>query len=196
MRTEITNMATSFINACTYKTGFEHIKLDTDHLTLCESVISSVIPFDGELLIIGQSDVCSNWKTMCRAMSINTSVIDIQDTEADLETALTAILNSNKHITHIICSTDRATESLKLIGDMARTYHKSLIADNTSDTIDFSEVNTFSIDFLLTAGADIYARRSRLVQTEGNARLASHDIYAMWQRDVRARRATLEPMAC
>ncbi|MCQ2228500.1 MAG: hypothetical protein MJZ13_01995 [Bacteroidales bacterium] len=183
-----------------YRTGFEELYIDGSRLATSEAVISSVMPFDGELLIIGNSDICTTWRHICHNLSINVSVIDGQDTEDNLKNALEAVMNSNKRITHVICSSERSTESMSLIGSMVKEYKKSLIVDNANDGIDTNNMNAYGIDFLITAEENcetlIVARRSRLVQTEGNARRACHDIYAMWQNNMSMRRATLEPMAC
>lgn len=183
-----------------YRTGFEELCMNISRTATSEAVISSVIPFDGELLIIGNSEVCTLWRHICHNLSISVSVIDGQDTEECLETALKAVLNTNEHITHIICSSERSANSLSLIGKMAKEYRKSLIVENANNAIAASNMNSHNIDFLITAEENcetlVVARRSKLVQTEGNARHANHDIYAMWQNDMRVRTATLEPMAC
>jgi len=193
-------METANIHPDFYRTGFEELYVEGSRSATYEAVISSVIPFDGELLIVGNSEICTAWRHMCHNLSINVSVIDGQDTEDNLKRALEAVLNSNKHITHVICSSEHSSESMALIGAMAKDYKKSLIVDNVNGNIATCNMNAHGIDFLITAEENgetlIVARRSRLVQTEGNARHAHHDIYAMWQDNMRMRRATLEPMAC
>lgn len=192
-------MKTETSTSYSYLTGFENLTLVANHTDLSEAVISSVIPFDGELLVVGQSDACATWKSICHQMKINVSTIDLQDNDNDIETAVTAILSANKHITHIICGADRSETSLSTIGSLARQFRRSLVVDNTSNSLVVSDMNKYCIDFLIAScgiESTILARRSKLVQTEGNARIARHDIYAMWQNDMRVRRATLEPMAC
>lgn len=186
-----------------YLTGFEGICVDTSHTQVCEAVISSVIPFDRELLVLGseQSTACALWRNICRSLDIQVSFLD--STDENLVDALEAILVTNQHITHVVCSSERSSEQLKEIGKEVRRQRRSLIVDNCTDVISMSNINDFNIDFLITASADedknpvslVVARRSRLVQTEGNARHANHDIYALWQQMVGGRRSTLEPMA-
>ena len=183
-----------------YRTGFEKLYFEADHEKMSEVLISSVIPFDGELLIVGDSEMCKMWRMLCHKMSISVSVIDGQDTENEIDAAMTAIMESNKRIKHVICSGARSAESLSIIGRLSKKYRCALIVDNCTDVLSMADVDRYGIDFLIGSSNDdlsvILARRSKLVQTEGNARNASQDLYAMWQDDMRQRRPTLEPMAC
>lgn len=182
-----------------YQTGFETLCVEAGHSNMIEALISSVIPFDGELLIIGNSDMCKMWRTICHNLSINVTAIDGTDTEADLNEALRVVMESNRHITHVICSVEKGHDDLKKIGDAAKRYRKSLIVDNSTDTLSISDMNQYNIDYLISADENlslVLARRSKLVQTEGNARMASHDLYTIWQNSMSLRRPTLEPMAC
>lgn len=183
-----------------YQTGFEQLCFESSRSAIGETVISSVIPFDGELLIVGNSEICSAWRKTCLDLSINVSVIDVQDTENDIEAALNAILKTNSHITHVICSSSRSNETMDIIGRVVRDYKRSLIVDNTSDKLAMNDINRLGIDFMIASDNDsvslIVARRSKLVQIEGNARVANHDLYALWQEHMCNRRSTLEPMAC
>lgn len=186
-----------------YLTGFEGLCVEAGHSSVCEAVISSVIPFDRELLVLGSehSQACALWRTICRELDIQVSFLD--STDENLIDALNAVLETNKHITHVLCSSERATEQLRAIGKEVRQMRRTLIVDNCTDVISMANIDEFNIDFLITASEDkeanpislIVARRSRLVQTEGNARNANHDIYALWQEIAGGRRSTLEPMA-
>lgn len=184
-----------------YLTGFEGICVDAAHTTLTEALISSVVPFDGELLVVGTDESCALWRTLCHNLSIQISVLD--SSADDLADALEAVLSTNRHITHVMCSSDRDDASLRTIGNAVRRHRRSFIVDNSSDAVQMADVDVYNIDFLMTAAADadaspvslIVARRSKLVQAEGNARNSSHDIYALWQQIVGVRCPSLEPMA-
>lgn len=182
-----------------YQTGFEGLCVEAGHSNMSEALISSVIPFDGELLIVGDSEMCKMWRMMCHNLSINVTVIDGSDTENDLNDALRVVMESNRHISHVICSAEREAGNLKLIGDAAKRYRKSLIVDNSCETLSIGDMDLYNIDYLIGADGElslVLARRSKLVQTEGNARMASHDLYTAWQNSMSLRRPTLEPMAC
>ncbi len=186
-----------------YLTGFEGLCVEESHAQVCEAVISSLIPFDGELLILGSetSDACNLWRTIGRKLDINVSFLDADD--ADLLAAIETVFESNRHITHVLCSSERDGEMLKAIGGVVRRARKSLIVDNCTDSVTMANIDKSNIDFLITASDDlkenpvslIIARRSKLVQAEGIARRADHDIYALWQQNMNERRSTLEPMS-
>ncbi len=185
-----------------YLTGFEGLCVEAGHSAVCEAVISSAMPFDRELLVIGceKSDTCSLWRSICHRLDVPVSFLDVAD--EDLLDALSTILQANRNISHVLCSSERSSEMLRKIGAVVRNERCSFVVDNCTDVISMKNINDFCIDFLITASTDndenpislIVARRSRLVQTEGNARTASQDIYTMWQKSMQDRRSTLEPM--
>lgn len=176
--------------------GFEELFVDGDSHFASEAVISSVIPLDGELLIVGNVDTIKQWRSVCYNLSIPASIIDTEGTSVDILTALEAILKSNTRISHIIANSDKSNALIASLGMMARKYKRSFILVDNADNATTIDMNQLNIDFLICADGKIVARRNRLVQTEGNARVSAHDIYALWQRSMINRRATLEPMAC
>lgn len=179
-----------------YKAGFEELCIAGGSVAANEAVISSVVPLDGELLIVGNVETIGQWRHICHNLSISASVVDGDGTSSDLLDALDAILSSNNRITHIVCSSERSEANLAALGMMARRYKRSLIVENAMSNIVVSDMNKLNIDFLIGNNGNVTARRSKLVQAEGNARTSAHDIYALWQCSMSERRATLEPMAC
>lgn len=183
-----------------YLTGFEGICVEADHAALTEAVISSVIPLDGELLIIGNSEVTNLWVQM--AFKLNIAVSMLNSTYDNLIEILEAMLSANKKISHIICSSELSEATIRRIGRVVRRSRRSFVFDNSAYDISMENINDCGIDFLMTAldhneespVSLLLARRSKLVQTEGNARAAHHDIYAIWQEVLGNRRSTLEPM--
>ncbi len=184
-----------------YLTGFEGICVEADHATLTEAVISSVIPLDGELLIVGNGEVTNMW---CQfAFKHNIAVSMLNSSYSNLIEILEAMLSTNKKISHIICCSELSVATVRRIGRVVRRSRRSLVFDNSSYDISMENINDCGIDFLMTAldyneekpVSLLLARRSKLVQTEGNARAAHQDIYAIWQEVLGNRRSTLEPMA-
>lgn len=210
MKTVAINPATKLISTLAaqnihsdhfYLTGFEGMCIEAAHTAMCEAVISSVVPFDREILVVGSGARCTKWRSLCHKLDIAVSALDC-DTEENLLEAMEAVLTANTHISHVMCSAESCDNQLDSIGKMVRKFRRSFIVDNDNDAVTMTNINKFNIDFLITAAADevenpislIVARRSKLVQTEGIARSASHDIYAMWQATLGVRRPTLEPM--
>lgn len=183
-----------------YLTGFEGICVEATHETLTEAVISSVIPLDGELLIIGNSEVTKLWCQV--ALKLNIAVSMLNSSYENLIEILEAMLSTNKKISHIICSSELSEAKIRRIGRVVRRSRRSFVFDNSAYDISMENINDCGIDFLMTAldhdeqkpVSLLLARRSKLVQTEGNARAAHHDIYAIWQEVLLARRSSLEPM--
>lgn len=180
-----------------YLTGFEGLCVEANHAQVCEAVISSVVNFDRELLILSNeaSETCKLWRKICRELDIKLTFLDIND--ENILDAIETLLTANTKISHVLCSSEREGQTLKEIGKIVRQRRRSFIVDNCTDEISMANINEFNIDFLIMADEPmsmIIARRSKLVQTEGIARRASHDIYAIWQKSMNDRLSTLEPM--
>lgn len=179
-----------------YMTGFEGIRVDNDYNSVYEVVIASMIGYNNELLVIGNNEQSAAWRRTCKALDVTVSTIDVDE---DLAVAVDAILAANRNITHILCSQEVSARDLNKIGQLSRQYRRSIIVDNSSESFTMADIDKYNIDFLVcpqTEGSLIVARRSKLVQTEGNARCSSNDLYAIWQNGLASRQSTLEPMAC
>ncbi|MBE6340061.1 MAG: hypothetical protein K6G73_02010 [Marinilabiliaceae bacterium] len=179
-----------------YRTGFESIRVNGNYEAVYEAVIASMIGYNNELLVIGQSEQSAAWRKTCKALDVNVSTIDIDN---NIATAVETILSVNKNITHILCGSEVSTDVLNKIGEISRKYRRSLIADNSHYDYNMNDIDRYNIDFLVCPQVDsslIVARRSKLVQTEGNARNIANDLYTIWQSGLSDRRSTLEPMAC
>jgi aspartate aminotransferase-like enzyme len=179
-----------------YRTGFESVRVNGNYEAVYETVIASMIGYNNELLVIGQSEQSAAWRKTCKALDVYVSTIDVDN---DIATALETILSVNRNITHILCGSEVSAEDLNKIGELSRKYRRSLIADNSREDYTMADIDKYNIDFLVcpqSEGSLIIARRSKLVQTEGNARNISNDLYTIWQAGLADRRSTLEPMAC
>ncbi len=179
-----------------YRTGFESIRVNGNYEAVYEAVIASMIGYNNELLVIGQSEQSAAWRKTCKALDVNVSTIDIDN---NIATAVETILSVNKNITHILCGSEVSADVLNKIGEISRKYRRSLIADNSHYDYNMNDIDRYNIDFLVCPQVDsslIVARRSKLVQTEGNARNIANDLYTIWQSGLSDRRSTLEPMAC
>jgi hypothetical protein len=179
-----------------YRTGFESIRVNGNYEAVYEAVIASMIGYNNELLVIGQSEQSAAWRKTCKALDVNVSTIDIDN---NIATAVETILSVNKNITHILCGSEVSSDVLNKIGEISRKYRRSLIADNSHYEYNMNDIDRYNIDFLVCPQVDsslIVARRSKLVQTEGNARNIANDLYTIWQSGLSDRRSTLEPMAC
>ncbi len=181
-----------------YLTGYEGLCLALNHKDLTRSIISSAVPFEGELLVIGNTDSCALWRQVCAELRIRVSAIDIA--ECDLLTAAETILKVNTRISHILCTTEAHNDTIKQLSLLAHKNRKAIIVDNSADDMNMADVENCEVDFVISASDEcnmsvIVARRSKLVMTEGNARNFQDDIYAMWQESLASRSAVWAPMA-
>ncbi|MCF0191764.1 MAG: hypothetical protein HUJ96_10940 [Marinilabiliaceae bacterium] len=181
-----------------YLTGYEGICVKTDRLQVCKSVISSVVPIDSELLLIGDNDACESWRDLCACLDINVTLLDGDAVEL---TDIESVLKANLRISHVMCTGRRGRRDLEEIGRLAHRMHRSFVVEvEENEVLRLRDVEELSIDFLISSPKDdrdvslIVAKRAKLVQTEGNARSSQYDIYAMWQQEVGMRSSTLLPM--
>lgn len=184
-----------------YLTGYEGICLDLGHESLTRAIISSAVPMEGELLVIGSDSACNLWHKVCAELRIRVSFVDAA--EEDLLEAVEAILTANKRIGHVLCTSHCSGCTIKAISALAHKSRAALIVDTDSTQMEMSEIEANGIDFCISTPAEeseaalsiVIARRSRLVMTEGNARNAEHDIYSAWQDCLSARKPSWAPMS-
>lgn len=185
-----------------YLTGYEALCLRASHSELTRSIISSAVPIDAELLVVGHTTQCDEWRHACAELRIHVTALDLAETAsiAELTEATEAILEANHRISHILADTAAGQQTIEALATIAHRAHRGMIADNSSAAISIADLEAANVDFTIadTTVSDIalvVARRSRLVMTEGNARQADHDIYAAWQNTLAARNPTWAPMA-
>ena len=184
-----------------YLTGYEGLCLAMNHREITRAIISSAVPMDGELLVIGADGACMLWHSVCTELRIRVSALNIAD--ADLLQAAETIMKVNKHISHILCSAECSPEVVGAICKLAHKSRAAVIVDNEGEQMDMTQIEKLGVDFTIGTSkfegyepiSIVVARRARLVMTEGNARRAEHDIYAMWQESLVGRTSMLAPMA-
>ena len=183
-----------------YLSGYEGLCLSMSHRQMTEAVISSAVPMDREILVVGSDAACALWREVCAKLSISLSALDIA--EEELSKAVETILSVNPRISHILCTTSCGLETIKEISTTAKAHRCAVILDSEEDMLTMEGIEEAGVDFVLSASADeaepvgvLVARRSKLVMTEGNARSFEHDIYAIWQDSMANRTPTWMPMA-
>lgn len=182
-----------------YLSGYEGLCVSLGHEELTRSIISTAVPMEGELLVVGGDDHCALWRNVCSSLRIRVSAIDI-DTE-DVAAATETLLKVNPRITHVLCSTNSDALTIKSLTTLAHRMGKAVIVDCSAENMDMTEIEGSGVDFAISVAEGtepvsvIVARRSRLVMTEGNARRREHDIYAAWQESLACRTPKMKPMA-
>lgn len=182
-----------------YLSGYEGLCVSVGHEDLTRCIISTAVPMEGELLVVGGDDLCAMWRGVCASLKIRVSAIDVD--KSDVLTATETLLKVNPRITHILCSTHCDAATIKALTMMAHRNGRSVIVDCSADNMNMSEIEASGVDFAISAAdggqpmSVIVARRSRLVMTEGNARRREHDIYSAWQQSLSGRTPKMRPMA-
>lgn len=186
-----------------YLTGFETIFFEAGRDFILRSVLSSTMSFDRELLIIKITEDDDRYIHLCEKLDINHKVIQANQDGVDMVVIEQWLATSIRN-THILVS----GELLKLgehiihkLGELSRRYRRSLVIDCGSNPMMVKQMFQFQVDFMIANSNDnnnksmVLARRSKLVQTEGNARTATYDLYSHWKSSVSSRTAEIEPMS-
>lgn len=186
-----------------YLTGYETIFFDATREFLLESLLTSVMSFDKELIIVELSDGDLVYEQLCDRHDISYRKIVTRDGQIDFVQLEDWLVNSRRH-SHLLISGDilRFGEHLiHKLGTLLARYRRSLIVDCGSNPLLLKDVFQYHVDFMIANDykfvnrAVVVAKRSKLVQVEGNARTATYDLYAHWQSSMRSRGSSIEPMS-
>ena len=187
-----------------YLTGYETISYKRTREFALETVISSVIPFDKDLLIIANEYDDLHIQKLCNLYGVNSTIISLPEANGELEAVISAF--QQEHIySHILISCDvNQPESKLKIKKLAKELSKTsikLIVHCRRGPMDLKEVCDLNIAYMISNGLSsfissvVIARRSQLVQTEGISRNDKLDLYNYWQKTLYSRKPGIKPMA-
>lgn len=186
-----------------YLTGYETLAIQKEREYLLESVLSSVVSFDREVLILKLSDKGQMYATYCEKHQIQYRMMEVPDGEVNFM-ALEEMLMQSRRLSHVLVSVDLLQYGEHLIhrlGKLIQGYRRSMIVDCVNQPISLQQMFHYQVDFMISSHGQasdqslVIARRSKLVQTEGNGRKGTLDLYSFWQSTVQRRGATIEPMS-
>ncbi|GLX69464.1 2-aminoethylphosphonate--pyruvate transaminase [Paenibacillus glycanilyticus] len=161
-----------------------------------ESVIGTVVPRDGKLLVLTNGAYGNRIAQMAAVYGITTSVLDFGETDCVTAGAVEERLQEEPDITHVaMVHCETTTGMLNPLADVSKVvkrYNKICIVDAMSSfggiPIDVSELG---IDFLISSANKciqgvpgfgfVIARTEALLACEGQARSLSLDLYDQWQ---------------
>ncbi|MBK3517427.1 hypothetical protein [Carboxylicivirga marina] len=187
-----------------YLTGYETISFKRTREFALETVISSVIPFDKDILIIANNSDDLHIQKLCNLYGVSNSLVNLPESEDELEAVISAY--NQQHIySHILISCDVNTPECKerirkLANELSKTSIK-LIVHCRRSPMELNEVSELNIAFMVSNGMSsfissvVIARRSQLVQTEGISRSERLDLYNYWQKTLYRRKPGIKPMA-
>lgn len=161
-----------------------------------ESVIGSVIPGNGKLLVLENGAYGKRILQMADVLGIDAFKISAEETESFDLGRLVKALENEKDITHVAvvhCETTTGIiNDIKAIGEIGKKFGKIYIVDSMSSFggIPFY-VDKIGIDFMISSANKciqgvpgfgfIIARRSSLEECAGLARSVALDLYDQWR---------------
>jgi hypothetical protein len=186
-----------------YQTGYETILYNQNHYYAIETVITSVLSWDKELLLLGSSESCVALKELVQKHAIAGHLMS----DETINTSNVAnALQFYPEISHVLIHIE-SVEWLErfAISDVLKTIilaGREIIVSCDTSVTGLDDVVKSMITYLVgqfdatDEQSFVVARRNKLVQTEGNARSVHYDLYANWQWSMRKRTSVIEPMLC
>ncbi|MDD9265888.1 2-aminoethylphosphonate--pyruvate transaminase [Paenibacillus sp. GCM10023248] len=165
--------------------------------TFCvESVIGSVIPKKGKLLVLTNGAYGTRIAQMADVLDIYSIVLDSGETKPVNVGQLEEVLRIDSSITHVaVVHVETTTGMVNPVADVARIakrYGKTLIVDAMSSFGGIPiDVDALGIDYLISSANKciqgvpgfgfIIARREAIKACKGQARSLSLDLYDQWE---------------
>jgi aspartate aminotransferase-like enzyme len=185
-----------------YRTGYEYIPFARERRFALETVITSVVDLNRNIIIFDSGKESSLPVEICLKNDIKYSIVNAKDNKADIG-LLERLLSDSGTFSHVCISLTNESlynfdlgETIKLIS----RNNLGIIIDYSGDVKNLVDIDINSFDFLASnTNKDdvsfVAARRSKLVQTEGNARSYSMDLYGFWQETLKSRHRAIRPVA-
>lgn len=176
--------------------GYEAILMQGSGTFGLESVISSVMPRDGKLLVIINGAYGERIATMATRHSIATAILRAEENQLPDLAAIDQTLAADATITQVVvvhCETTTGIlNPVGRIGALVRQHGREFIVDAMSSFGAIPlQLAAAEIDYLISSAnkciegvpgfALVLARREALLRTAGRARTLSLDLRAQWQ---------------
>jgi hypothetical protein len=180
-----------------YQTGFETLLFDQDKSFALETVLSSIIHWDKGLLVLNTGATDLNFNALAVFFDIHNHHTHHLDFPA-----IEQLIQAQHSLSHVLLNlSDAETLSdsdLEQLLQLINRRKLTLIVNCDSEVDGLNDRFMGAIDFMVgkihNQRSFVVARRSKLVQAEGNSRTLNKDLYAYWQWSVRHRNAIIEPM--
>ena len=159
-----------------------------------ESVLGSVIPRDGKILIINNGAYGARMVQMAKCLNIEVVELNYAETQSPSLKEIEQVLQDQK-ITHVACvhceTTTGILNPITQIGQLVKSSGKIWIVDAMSSfggvPLDLSDLE---IDFLISSANKciqgvpgfgfVVAKREQIEKCQGRARSVSLDLYDQW----------------
>lgn len=178
------------------ETGYEAILMQGSGTFGVESVISSVLPRAGKLLVVVNGAYGERLVTMAARHHIATTILRSEENQWPDLAAIDRLLQADAGITHLVAvhceTTTGILNPIERIGEIVRRHQREFIVDAMSS---FGAIPlplaAAGVDYLISSAnkciegvpgfAFVLARREALLKTAGRARTLSLDLLAQWQ---------------
>ena len=187
-----------------YLTGFETVCFNKDNYFAIETVLTSTLEFDSEVIILQSGDKNNRLKSICETRAINYQMIDLNQVLPNPD-YIELLLKSNHWITHLLMSEDDmklfSSQEMKRIGEIVKKYKINFIYICSAMPLSLEKLVNFGVSYMIFYGSEteqksyVVAQRSKLVQAEGKSRSRFFDLYGFWQYTLQQRKHIIEPMA-
>ncbi|MCI1966779.1 MAG: 2-aminoethylphosphonate--pyruvate transaminase [Oscillospiraceae bacterium] len=160
-----------------------------------ESVVGTVMPADGKLLIVENGAYGKRLKQIANVLKINNAVLECDETQAPDPQAVSDILDQDPEITHVAVvhceTTSGILNPIEHIAQVVKNHNKTLIVDAMS-SFGGTElyVDQLQIDYMISSAnkciqgvpgfAFVIAAKKKLQRCKGQARSLSLDLYSQW----------------
>lgn len=176
--------------------GYESIIIQGSGTFAVESVLSSVIPAAGELLVLVNGAYGERMTQIANIHKIKTHVLRFPENEIINPELVRHYLTDHSSITHvgiIHCETTTGIMNpVGAIGELCAATNKVFIVDAMSSFGGVEmDVKEMKIDFLMSSSnkciegvpgfAFVICKASHLENAKGNARTLTLDLYAQWE---------------
>jgi len=190
IRTTIVKLATR------HEAGYTSVLMQGSGTFCVESVIGSVIPPGGKLLVLANGSYGTRIAEIANYLHINQTVLDFGDLEQPDLDKVEVILMSDPDITHVAmvhCETTTGMlNPVKEMASMVKKYGKLFIVDAMSSFGGIPmDIKDWQIDFLISSANKciqgvpgfgfIVAPVKRMKEIKGFARSLSLDLFSQWE---------------
>jgi len=183
-----------------YRTGFETIFFNHNRQFALSCVLSSVVPSDKEIVIVGKQGL-DDVVGAAERFDIPHIVFDASPGEMPLVETFITSRSDVSHLVLVIDHNDAVVEEyIEHLRSVLDFQGIDLILYCTSFVESINDRTNGSVDYLIGGWDEfpdnsfVIARRNRLVQAEGNSRSINFDLHASWQWGLKGRGPSILPM--
>ncbi|MBN2165525.1 MAG: hypothetical protein JW717_04545 [Marinilabiliaceae bacterium] len=187
-----------------YLTGFETVAFNKDKRFALSTVLSSMLLFDKELLIVKTGIDSCQVIDLCDELGLLSQSVEWLLLERDIN-YLGLYLKQNKSISHLVICEEIlqrwSFDDIKRVGEIAMNVGVDVVFVCSGKPFSIEKMSDAGISYMVSLSFDetkdslVVALRSKLVQVEGRSKTQLFDLHHYWQRTLTMRDKIIEPMA-